>query len=276
MKRSLAITLLLLALVVPAGCMKQFLYHPAREITATPARIGLVFETVSFSAQDGVRLSGWWVPANPQRGVLLFCHGNAGNISNRLDSILIFHQLGLSVFIFDYRGFGLSEGSPNEQGTYLDAEAAWDYLNRTRHISPECIILFGRSLGGAVAARLGVTRSNRALILESAFTSVQDVARDHFSWIPGFFLSGYRYDTLGSIREYPGPVLVVHSPDDEVVPFKHGLALYRAVQGPKQFLEIHGSHNAGFLQSRAGYENGLHQFSTSVFRDSATCPSRLN
>jgi hypothetical protein len=220
------------------------------------------YEPVSFSAADGVRLSAWWVPAEQERGVLIFCHGNAGNISHRLDSLLIFHRLGLSTLIFDYRGYGLSDGKPTEKGTYLDADAAWMYLIRERRIPPDRIIIFGRSLGGAIASRLARDRTHRALILESTFTSVPDMIRDIYPWAPTAISAGHRYDTMDNIKTLRTPVLVVHSRGDEIVPFAHGIRLYESPPGPKSFLEIRGSHNRGFLESRAAYEPGLDRFLT--------------
>ena len=142
-----------------ATFQSHLLYFPYRTLSQTPAAVGLAYEDVSFQAADGVVLSGWFVPSQRARGVLLFCHGNAGNMSHRLDSLQIFHRLGLSTFIFDYRGYGRSEGQPTEQGTYLDAEAAWTYLVHTRQLAPTEIIVFGRSLGGAIAAWLAHTPS---------------------------------------------------------------------------------------------------------------------
>jgi len=276
MRKAIAAAFLLLTLLALSGCIQPFLYHPTNTIEATPDQVGLAFEAVTFKTQDGLKLYGWWIPANPERGVILFCHGNAGNISHRLDSILIFHKLGMSVFIFDYRGYGLSEGRPTESGTYRDADAAWDYLLQTRRIPPERIIPFGRSLGGAIAAHVAASRPSRALIVESAFTSLRDIAKDHLPWVPDFFLAGYRYHTLESVREFTKPILVVHSPEDEIIPFKHGLTLYRAAQSPKQFLEIHGSHNGGFMESAKAYEKGLRAFLDSVFTGSESKTWRMN
>ena len=162
----------------------RLVYYPQRGIIATPGQIGLSYDAVTFEAADGVRLSGWFVPAEAPRGVILFCHGNAGNISHRLESIRVFHRLGLSTFIFDYRGYGQSEGRPTEQGTYLDAEAAWRYLVQERRVAPTEIIVFGRSLGGAIAAWLAQDHTPRALIVESTFTSVRDMASHLYPFLP--------------------------------------------------------------------------------------------
>ena len=154
----------------------RFIYFPERAIYANPDEIGLSYEAVSFEASDEVGLVGWFVPAEQSRGVVLFCHGNAGNISHRLESIQAFNRLGLDTFIFDYRGYGRSEGRTTERGTYRDAEAAWRYLVEGRQVDPSQMVIFGRSLGGTIAAWLVQERPPKALILESTFTSVPDMA----------------------------------------------------------------------------------------------------
>jgi hypothetical protein len=242
------------------GCLSQVIYHPTPELQGSPANISLAFERVSFQTSDGVSLSAWWIPAKSPRGTLLFCHGNAGNISHRLDSIRIFNRLGLNTFIFDYRGYGESGGSPTEEGLYRDAEAAWQYLLQRKRANPENVVVFGRSLGGAVAARLSQTHRPRALILESAFISLEEAARDR---LPGFLVRLFvpdQYPTLRNLAAARCPVLIIHSRDDEIVPFRHATALYAAAPNPKEFLEIRGSHNLGFLQTLPLYEAGLDSF----------------
>ena len=260
-KRSLwGAAVLGLWIVCLPGCLSQAIYHPTPELQGSPASIGLAFEKVSFETSDGIPLSAWWIPAQSPRGVLLFCHGNAGNISHRLDSIGIFNRLGMSLFIFDYRGFGESGGTPTEEGLYRDAEAAWRYLIEAKRADPEKMIVFGRSLGGAVAAWLGRTHKPRALILESAFISLPEAARDR---IPGFLVKIFvpdQYPTLRNLRAAPCPVLIIHSRDDEIVPFRHAAALYAAAPDSKEFLEIRGSHNRGFLDSLPIYEAALNSF----------------
>ena len=162
----------------------RYIYFPERSLSADPGSIGLNFESISFETGDGVKLSGWYIPGENARGVILFCHGNAGNISHRLESIRIFHRLGLGVFIFDYRGYGQSQGKPSEQGTYQDAEAAWRYLVEELKVDPAEIIVFGRSLGGAIASGLAQSQRPAALILESAFTSLPDIAATLYPYLP--------------------------------------------------------------------------------------------
>ena len=233
---------------------------PSREYAATPDRVGLSFESVQFTTEDGVRLDGWFVPAGAPRGVLLFFHGNAGNISHRLDSLQLFHELGLSTLIFDYRGYGRSEGKVSEQGTYRDGEAAWRYLTAERGIAQQSIVYFGRSLGASIAAHLAMKRPPGALILESAFTSVPDVGARAYPFLPVRWLARFQYNTQEYLRSVSAPVLVIHSPQDEVIPYKFGRALFASANEPKQFLEIRGGHNEGFQLSGRVYTDGIDEF----------------
>lgn len=242
----------------------RLLFFPTRSIEASPQQAGLIYEDVSLTTDDGLRLGAWYVPALQARGVILFCHGNGGNISHRLDSLLLFHGLGYACLIFDYRGYGTSDGSPDEAGTYLDSQAAWRYLVSEKGFAKEQIILFGRSLGGAVAAHLAGQVEPAGLILESVFTSVPDMAADLYPLLPVRLLCRYKYDTRKALARVRCPVLVVHSPDDEIIPFAHGRALLQAANPPKTFLEIHGDHNSGFLQSKEGYAQGLADFFKTV------------
>ncbi|MFC1683883.1 alpha/beta hydrolase [Pseudomonadota bacterium] len=242
---------------------------PSRVVAATPADIGLAFDPLSIDTADtadGETLDGWYVPAKTPRGTLLFFHGNAGNISHRLDSIAIFHRLGLNVLIFDYRGYGRSTGKPSEQGTYRDAEAAWRHLVDQRGIPSREILLFGRSLGGAVATWLAGRVEPAGLIVESSFSSVPDMAAELYPWLPVRWLARISYDSKGRIGEVNTPVLIVHSTADEIIPFHHGQALFEAATEPKTMLEISGGHNDGFLVSREKYQLGIYRFLDQVFK----------
>lgn len=227
-------------------------YYPqiGREIQATPTDHGLGYEPFTLATPDGETLDAWFVPAQPSRGVVLFLHGNAGNLSHRIDSIAMFHRLGYSVLIFDYRGYGRSSGKPSEAGLYQDAQTAWDHLARTRGIAPGRIVLFGESLGGALAARLAARETPGALVLASSFTSAPQLAADLYPWLPVKWLLRLRYDTLAALSQVRCPVLVAHSPDDEIVPFRHGQALFDAAPQPKVLLTLAGGHNDGFIFMR--------------------------
>lgn len=238
----------------------HYIYYPVRALSTDPSSIGLNFESVSFETADGVKLSGWFIPRKNARGVILFCHGNAGNISHRLESIQIFHQLGLGVFIFDYRGYGESQGKPTEPGTYRDAEAAWRYLTEERQIDPNQVIIFGRSLGGAIGAWLAQHHTPGALILESTFTSLPDIAARVYPYLPVRLLLRFRYNTAEYLGRVNCPVLIVHSRDDEIMPFRHGQRLFGIAKEPKKFLEITGTHNEGFITSGKRYKDGLNAF----------------
>lgn len=249
---------------VTSGC-EGLPFFPVKEMSATPADAGLRYENVRIETQDGERIAGWFIPASEgqkraRAGTLLFFHGNAGNISHRLVSIDIFHQFGLDVFIIDYRGFGQSTGKPSVQGTLVDARAAWNWLRTSKGCKPEDVIIFGRSMGGGVAADLAAEVQPAALILESTFTNLHAVAKNMYPYLPvGLFLPA-DYDSIARLRELRSPFLVVHSREDELIPFHLGEALFAAGSAPKAFLEIHGPHNGGYLRDREAYEAGLMRF----------------
>lgn len=232
---------------------------PGRQLEATPSAIGLDYEDVLLDTSDGVRIHGWFVPGESTR-TLLYFHGNAGNISHRLHSIRQFHDLGLSVFIVDYRGYGQSEGSPGEDGLYRDAAAAWQYLTEVRGIPRANIVVFGRSLGGSVASWLAAEQSPGALILDSSFTSVPDVGQEAYPWLPVKLLSRFRHATVEHVTKANCPVLIVHSQDDEIIPFHHGEAIFSAANEPKVFLALRGGHNDASITSEAVFVDGLRDF----------------
>jgi fermentation-respiration switch protein FrsA (DUF1100 family) len=242
------------------GRLLYFPNVPSRELSATPADVGLDYEAVTLQTDDGVRLSAWFIPHAAARAALLLFHGNAGNLSHRLESIRLFHALRLTVFIIDYRGYGQSEGSPTEEGTYRDAAAAWRYLIGERRIHSSGIVIFGRSLGAAIAAELASHTRPAALIIESAFTSVPNMAARRYPWLPVRWLSRYRYDTQRHLETVACPVLVIHSSEDELIPYVEGEQLFAHAREPKQFLQLRGGHANGFLVSRETYLRGLDDF----------------
>lgn len=239
-------------------------FFPTRQIIATPEDRGMAFEDVYLFTSDEVRIHGWFVPANDSRGTILFFHGNAGNISGRLESISIFHDLKLNVFIFDYRGYGNSEGKPSESGTYRDAEAAWNYLTQVREISADEIVLFGRSLGGGPASWLADRVDAAGLVLESVFTSAVDLARELYPFIPVARLMHIRYPVMEHVKKVDMPVMVAHSKTDEVIPYHHGERLFKAAKKPVLWVEMTGGHNDGFIQTGHYYTEGWEQFLQSV------------
>lgn len=251
---------LLFALPLLGGCQSKLIYFPEREIAERPPDKGLSYEEVAFRTEDGEKLAGWWIPSPKERAVVLYCHGNGGNISHRLSAALFFHRMDLSVFLFDYRGYGESSGRPSEDGTYTDALGAWDCLVNGRGVDPQRIILYGRSLGGPIAAWLAKSRPPEMLVIESSFTSLQAVARDKFPWLPVGLILSYRYDTKSCLEQVRCPVLIVHSREDGLIPFKHGEELYRAAPGEKEFLEIGGTHNGMSAEAFEQYKAGLSSF----------------
>jgi fermentation-respiration switch protein FrsA (DUF1100 family) len=252
--------LLLVLVFIFQARLLYFPSLPGRHLAALPTDAGLDYDNIHITTSDDVLLNGWFLPCFQDRGTVLFLHGNAGNISHRLDSLKIFHGLGLNILIIDYRGYGLSQGTPSEQGTYLDAEAAWLYLRQERDIPANRIIIFGRSLGGAVAAHLASSQRPAALIIESTFTSAADVAADLYPWLPARWLCRFRYNTLQTIASIDCPLLIVHSDDDEVIPAAHGRKIYGAASMPKELLIIRGSHDTGFLVSGRTYTDGINHF----------------
>ncbi|MEO7559296.1 MAG: alpha/beta hydrolase [Nitrosospira sp.] len=234
--------------------------EPGRNIIAAPDYVGLAYESVEISTTDGETLHGWFVPAPAAKGTVLFFHGNAGNISHRMEYLLMFHRLGYNTFIFDYRGYGQSSGSPSESGTYLDAQSAWRYLTETKNVPPARIVLFGESLGGAVAAWLAMNEKPGALVLASVFTSVPDMAAKIYPFLPVRLLSRFDYNTIEYLQSVTCPVFVAHSSQDDIVPFAHGRALYQAAPEPKQFLELQGGHNSGFIFMQEDWMKALGKF----------------
>jgi fermentation-respiration switch protein FrsA (DUF1100 family) len=238
-----------------------FVYRPDREIIKDPFSIRLYFEEIMFKASDGTGLSGWFVPVKNHKGVILVLHGKSGNISTRLTFLYYFsRKLGLSTFIIDYRGYGKSEGRPGEEGTYLDAEAAWKYLTEIRKIKPGDIIIFGRSLGGPIAARLAGKVKARALILESTFTTIKDIVTQMYPYLPVKRFFKFEYPTIDYLEKVQSPVLIIHSSEDDYIPFSHAMKLYSAANKPKQFLKIKGSHSNNYLKSEDIYIEGIKSF----------------
>lgn len=244
-----------------------FLPHmPGRTLDATPETIGLAFEDAWIETKDGERLHGWFIPARDARGSVLFFHGNAGNISHRLESIHIFNRLALNVLIVDYRGYGQSSGEVNEEGTYRDAQAAWDYLVDQRGIPADQVLVFGRSLGAAVGAWLasqaGVEPAG--VIIESSFSSGQDMGRRLYPVLPVRLITRINYPVKEYVTLIRAPLLVVHSRDDEIIPFDMGQTIFAAANEPKSFFEMGGDHNAGFWISRERYIPALNAFLTGI------------
>ncbi len=268
----------LMALIYFKQTSLVFLSEMDRDYRATPADIGLPFSPLKLTATDGEILDGWFVPAGTKRGtrgLVIFFHGNAGNIAHRLDYLRMFHDLGLATLIIDYRGYGLSSGRPSEEGTYLDANAAWRHSTQVLGFPAERIVLFGESLGGGVAAHLAVEHRPAALVLASTFTSVPDMGAELYPFLPIRLLARIRYDSLGRLSQINCPLLVIHSRNDDIIPFVHGRRLFDAARPPKQFLEIEGGHNEGFVFAREHWVKQLDAFLRPALPDPHQAPAAV-
>ena len=233
-------------------------FFPTKGLDTTPAEVGLPFEEVRFQAPGGVRLHGWFIPHQSPRGTLLYLHGNAGNIGGRLDKTSVFRSLGLSVFLFDYRGYGNSGGSPTEAGILKDTEAAYRVLME-RGVDPDKVVIYGESLGGAPAVYLAEKVKKGFLVTEGAFSSVCDMARVTFPLLPSWLLAS-RFDSAASIRRVRIPKLIIHSRGDEVVPVAMGRKLAQNAPEPKRYIELEGGHNSYYAAAPALFRDSIDAF----------------
>lgn len=230
------------------------IYFPDRTIRVTPSDMGVRFEDQEIATADGERLHAWVVPADdPQAPWVLFCHGNAGNLSNRVERAVVFHRMGVNALLFDYRGYGRSTGTPSEAGLTRDAVACWNWLVTARNVPPARIVVMGESLGGGVATALAVQHQPAGLILESTFTSAVDLGAEVYPWLPVRLLSRNRFESRDRLARIAGPKLFLHSPEDDVIPYRHGRALYEAAPEPKEFADLSGGHNVGTLAQGPTY-----------------------
>jgi fermentation-respiration switch protein FrsA (DUF1100 family) len=251
----------------------RLIFLPQREFDALPSDYGMAVEEAMVAAADGVRIHLWFLPAARPRGTVLFCHGNAGNISHRLDTARIFLDLDMNVLLFDYRGYGRSEGRPSEPGIHLDTAAAWDWLTRERGVNPAEVVVVGRSLGGAPATRLAGSADPppRALILESVFSSIPDMAAAHYPVYPPW-LSRIVLPTARLVRDVHVPLLAIHSREDEIVPFRLGEKVFAAANTPKTFRELRGDHNHCYFLDEPAYRRILAEFLASLDQGKAPAP----
>ncbi|HUU81482.1 MAG TPA: alpha/beta hydrolase [Acidobacteriota bacterium] len=238
-----------------------FIYYPEASFETLPSDWQLTYEDVYFDTEDHTRLHGWFFPLKGNAPVILFCHGNAGNISHRLENIVLLLRQNLQVLIFDYRGYGKSGGRPSEKGLYLDGLAAYDFLVKNKHIPRESIVPFGRSLGAAVAIEIALRRDVRSLIIESAFTSTKEMAKTLFLFkIFSYFLPPH-YHNRERLGRVIVPKLIIHGRDDEIVPFSMGEELYDIASEPKYFFPIaRAHHNDTYLVGGKTYFEKLSAF----------------
>jgi fermentation-respiration switch protein FrsA (DUF1100 family) len=252
-RRLVVIGLGTIAFTYVAVCAAVFLaqakliYLPSRTYNCTPAEFGLPYEEVRLTAADGVSIVAWFLAQPSAKGTVLFCHGNAENLADGTPTLKAWHRLGYSVLAFDYRGYGHSAGAPSEAGIYLDAAAAWQYLVENRHESPARIILFGRSLGGAVAIEMAREHPPGALIVEGTFTSLVDIGQREYPLLPVSLLCRHRYESIRKVPLITCPKLFLHGSADELIPLDNARLLFATAAKPKTFIETPGGHNsAGF------------------------------
>jgi len=250
-------------------CLRWFewksLYYPDRKMDELPSDAGLEYEEVWFVAEDGTRLHGWWIPHPEARGTVIHLHGNAGNISSRIWIAADLNRLKLNVFLFDWRGYGLSRGLPREKGLYRDARAAYEVV-RAKYDDAENppVILHGQSLGGAVAAQLALDKPCRGLIIESSFSSVPDMARVMYPALPAVLIRS-RFDTASKMPKLKIPVIVAHSRTDDLVPYEQGRKIFEAANEPKTFCELSGGHNEAGWHTGGEYWSAIEKFAAAVF-----------
>ncbi|MDD5120873.1 MAG: alpha/beta hydrolase [Candidatus Omnitrophica bacterium] len=241
------------------------LFYPTKEIPAFPDRASLEYQDVFFKTTDNLEINGWFVPCKDAQYTILFCHGNAGNISHRIGKLKFFNKLGYSVFIIDYRGYGKSQGRPSEAGFYKDAKAAYNYL-LSLGISADQIIGYGESIGGAVIVDLAWKEKMKALILDSTLSSVKDMIKYSYPFVPYWVFSS-RFDSESKIKSVKIPKLIIHSINDEIVPFQLGKRLYEASPEPKEFLQIYGGHNSNFYESEDSLRSKIGDFIKTLKED---------
>jgi len=235
------------------------LYFPDRNVTRSPDSLGLQWDSRSVIAEDGTHIRAWHLKARGQKPPLvIYLHGNGGNIGDYLDEASVLVHMGLDVLMVEYRGYGESGGSPSEKGFYMDARAAYDFA--VGELGASRVVAFGRSLGTAVAADLAVNRPVAALILESPFTSGVEIGKEKFPWLPVRLIMTQKYDTFSKISRLKCPLLVLHSPDDEIVPFRMGRRLFETAAVPKAFVELRGGHNDGWSASGGAFSEGVSSF----------------
>jgi fermentation-respiration switch protein FrsA (DUF1100 family) len=262
------IHILLLLLLALAGFAlwlrhneSRLIYFPERTLEANPRQAGLAYQDVWLHSKDNIKLHGWFMPSPQPSGLtLLLLHGNAGNISHRMDKYSVLLELGVNVFTFDYRGYGDSAGEPSEAGLYRDADAAYRYLTERRGVDPQRLLLYGESLGSAVAIDLASRLPSGGVILEEAFTSAADVAQHMYPFLPMRWLIRSKFDTLGKIALINAPLLILHSQDDELFPLSYAQHLFAAAKPPKQLVVLHGGHNDAFIVSAKQYRAALQSF----------------
>ncbi len=264
---------LLAALVVAAALLwlglrffeRAMVFAPSREMSAHPGTVGLAYETLSLKASDGVILKAWWIPGPAEDAPVMLClHGNGGNLSHRTDKMRLFHDAGASQLWLDWRGYGESGGSPDEQGLYRDALAGWAWLNAVKLVPASRLVLYGESLGNGPAIELATRVAAAGLIVDSGFTSLMDMSRLVLPWFP-VRLASLRFDNITRLPRVTIPTLFLHSPDDEIIPYEMALRnLGASGAAKKRLVDLKGSHNEGFLDTGPAYGAAIKTFLVSL------------
>ncbi|MDD5477550.1 MAG: alpha/beta hydrolase [Candidatus Omnitrophica bacterium] len=236
------------------------LYQPDKEVDISPQSIGLVYDDVYFETEDGETLNGWFVPAKDTKITILFCAGRGGNLSDRLQRIKFFNEMGLNIFTFDYRGFGNSSGKPGEQGLYRDVRAAYNYLVKRKDINKDKIVVYGKSLGGPVAADLCLHFKLSALILEAAFPSLKEYVGDIGGILPTEWLVSEKFDSLSRVKNIHIPKLFVQGMDDEIISFSEGRRIFNKAAPPKEFVPFDGHHDDNMFTVSDAYKEKIMKF----------------
>ncbi len=271
MKPPVFAAILLFIAVVWIGLRRfenSLVFHPARTMTAHPATVGLEYDRIWLTASDGVRLNAWWIPGPSDESPVMLClHGNGGNLSSRTDKMRLFHDAGAAQLWIDWRGYGESGGTPNEPGLYRDALAAWAWLSAVRGLPPARLVLYGESLGNGPAIELAARVPAAGLIVDSGFTSISDMGKLVLPWFPTRIAS-IRFDNLSRLPRVTIPTLVLHSPQDDVIPFEMSRRNFAASGAAKKtFVELKGGHNDGFLETGAAYPKAIKDFLASLPRE---------
>lgn len=255
---ALALALVVLLMVFES----KLIYFPTRYPTGN-WELPAATEDVTFRAADGVRLHGWWMTAPNATRTVLYAHGNGGNITTRREAAIGLRDLGMNVLIFDYRGYGKSEGSPSESGLYMDHEAALEFLT-IQGVPPGQVVLFGESLGTAVVAEMAAHHQTAAIILEAPFTDMPAMARRVVP-IPLGWLMKHRFDTLSKAPRFTAPLMVIHGTDDDLVPYAFGRRVFEAAPEPKRFYSVQGAHHNDIMETAgANYFEEIGRFVDSI------------
>lgn len=230
----------------------RLLFYPTHDIAVTPDQAGMAYEDQFFELTNDDKMHGWFIPGDSDKPTVLFLHGNGGNVGHRIEHLQFLHSLGVSTLIIDYRGYGRSTGAPSEQNFYEDANVAYRWLVESKKVPAGRIFLFGESIGGAVAIELATKYPCAGLIIESSFTSIREMARHAFPFVPTGILLRSDFNSIDKLSKISYPILISHSPADDIIPFQFGQRLFEAAKPPKQFVELHGGHNdRGYLAAPA-------------------------